>query len=261
MRRFYLDGPYGQIHLRAVTRPHGRRPLVCFHLTPGSGRMYEALLAELGADRTAVAPDTPGYGASDPPPGPPAIGDYAAVMAHVVDRLGLGEVDLLGYHTGSKIAMELAIARPDLVHRLVLVSAPAYTEEEEERQRRELGTPAGPREDGGHLLDHWRGLLRWQGLGQTLPLVQREFAEQLRAGPRAHWGYLAAFAYRHADHLPRVPRPVLLLCPDDDLRVPTRRARSLLRDGEYREVPWGHGMADAHTAELAALLRDFLDRD
>lgn len=260
MRRSYLDGPYGQIHVRAAVHPEPRhRPLVCFHLTPGSGRMYEALLEEMGADRTVVAPDTPGYGASDPPPEPPAIGDYAAVMAHVVESLGLGEADLMGYHTGSKIAAELAISRPDLVHRLVLVSAPAYTQEEEERQRRELAVPPEPQEDGGHLLAHWQGLLRWQGLGQTLPLVQREFAEQLRAGPRAHWGYLAAFGYRHQDHLPRVPRPVLLLCPDDDLRVPTRRARRLVRDGEYREVPWGHGMIDAHTKELAALLRGFLD--
>src|SRR3712207_7041745 len=44
------------------------RPLVAFHLSPSSGHLFVPLLRELAQDRLALAPDTPGYGASDPPP-------------------------------------------------------------------------------------------------------------------------------------------------------------------------------------------------
>ena len=38
-------------------------------------------MAELGTDRLVVAPDPPGYGASDPPPKPLSIANYAAAQS------------------------------------------------------------------------------------------------------------------------------------------------------------------------------------
>lgn len=261
VRRAYVDGPHGQVHVRhSVPKSELHRPLLACHLTPGSGRMYEPLLARLGTDRLAMAPDTPGYGASDPPSRPPAISDYAAAMAAVLDHYRIDSIDLVGYHTGSKIAVCLALAQPDRVNRLVLVSAPNYSTEHLERQKRELGPSRRPTVEGTHLLRHWRGLLEWRGPGQTLRMLQDEFAEQQRGGPRAHWGYLAAFRYPHAQYLPQVKQRVLLLCPRDDLEQATLAAAGLLRNGELRRLPdWGHGMTWAHGDELAELLREFLD--
>ncbi|GGM45849.1 alpha/beta fold hydrolase [Dactylosporangium sucinum] len=259
VRRAYLDGPDGQIHVR-VAGEAGRRPLLCLHLTPGSGRMYEALLGAMGEDRVAIAPDTPGYGASDGPASAPTIPYFAEAMERVMDHFGWDSVDLLGYHTGSKIAVALALAQPRRVHRLTLISAPSYTPDEEAHQRDTLAVEYTPREDGGHLLDHWRGLLRWRGPGQRLDLIDREFGEQQRGGTRRHWGYRAAFAYPHRTYLPQVTQPVLVLCPDDDLREPTLRSRALVARGELRELPgWGHGLLDVRTEEFAELLRDFFD--
>ena len=46
-------------------------------------------------------------------PAPPEILDYAQAMGDLIDALGFsGPVDLMGYHTGSKIAVELALLRP-----------------------------------------------------------------------------------------------------------------------------------------------------
>ncbi len=70
--------------------------------------MFEPLLAHMGTDRLALAPDTPGYGLSDPPPAPLSIPDYAAALGDAVDALDLGEIDLMGAHTGSRIAVEFA---------------------------------------------------------------------------------------------------------------------------------------------------------
>jgi len=261
VRKEYVDGPEGQIHVRRAGVPgSGRRPLLCLHLTPGSGRMYEELLAEMSTDRFALAPDTPGFGASDPPAEPPTIGSFARSMLAVLDHYGLAEVDVLGYHTGSKIAVELALSAPERVHSLVLVSAPNYTDEELARQAAALAVPREIQPDGAHLVAQFAELVRWCPPGTPLELIQREFGEQQRAGARAHWGYLAAFAYQHRDHLPRVQQPVLLLCPEDDLEEPTLRARELINRGRFLHLPgWGHQMMITRTAEVAALIREHTD--
>ncbi len=120
LRRNYVNGPFGQIHLRlAGSSRTSRRPLVCFHISPLSGAVYETWLAEMGKDRLAVAPDTPGFGMSDPPATPPTIRDYAEAMAEVLDDLDVNEFDLMGYHTGSKIAVELAKRRHRMVKRVL----------------------------------------------------------------------------------------------------------------------------------------------
>ncbi|MCS6802191.1 MAG: alpha/beta hydrolase [Chloroflexota bacterium] len=265
VRRLYIDGRYGQLHLRIARPPAGvtpKRPLVCFHLSPGSGRMYTAFLEEMGNDRIAVAPDTPGFGESDPPPAPPTIHDYALAMIEVIDALGLEQVDLMGYHTGSKIAVETALTAPERVAHLVLVSAPIYTDEELARQRQTMGKPEPLAEDGSHLVRRWKAIYEWRGPGMTLEMVQREVAESLRGGERSWWGHRAAFDYHHADNLPKVEQPVLVLCPNDDLVEPTRRAAAYIRNGRLLELPeMGHGMLTLHAPAIAAIVRDFLDQE
>ncbi|MFN8534735.1 MAG: alpha/beta hydrolase [Dehalococcoidia bacterium] len=263
VRRQFVDGRFGQQHIRIARPPEGvaaRRPLVCFHLSPSSGHIYTKLLEEMGNDRIAVAPDTPGFGESDPPPTPPTIHDYALAAIDLLDLLGLEQVDLMGYHTGSKIAVETALTAPDRVAHLVLVSAPIYTEEELARQRETMGSPETLQPDGSHLLQGWKGLYQWRGPGMTLEMVQREFAESLRGGEKSWWGHSAAFAYLHAENLPKVKQPVLVLCPNDDLVVPTRRAKDYLKNGRLLELPdKGHGMLFLNTSEIAGIIRDFVD--
>jgi pimeloyl-ACP methyl ester carboxylesterase len=219
--------------------------------------MYEELLIEMAKDRFALAPDTPGFGASDSPPRPPTISSFASSMLAVLDHYGLDEVDVLGYHTGSKIAVELALAAPGRINSLILVSAPVYTDEELGSQAGALAVPPVIDRSGAHLVRQFQELVRWSPPDTPLALIQREFGEQQRAGERAHWGYLAAFAYQHAEKLPQVEQPVLLLCPEDDLEVPTLRAERLLRRGQFLRLPgWGHQMMITRAADVAALIRD-----
>ena len=161
VRRAYADGRFGQIHYR-IAKPAtatDRTPLVCFHLSPNSGRVYGLWLAEMGKDRISVAPDTPGFGESDPPPTPPEIADYAAAMGELIDHLGFDQVDVMGYHTGSRTCVEIAQQRPKQVRRIILVSAPTYSDEELATQYKTMGTPASDEttDDGNHLQRKWEG--------------------------------------------------------------------------------------------------------
>lgn len=260
-RREYIDARFGQLHWRIVRPPAAtqRRPLLCFHLSPVSGAIYENLLVEMGQDRLAVAPDTPGYGASDAPPRPPEIGDYARAMGDVLDSLEIDSADCLGFHTGSKIALELALQRPRSIAHLVLISTPVYTDDEIRQMRNEFA-PMTVREDGEHLLDYWKGLLRWRGPGQTAQMIMRYFPDHIRGLEHRHWGHRAAFNYRYDNTLPRAQQPILVINTQDDLNQYTARAAPLLQNGRILDLPdWGHGFLDLHTAEFARILREFFD--
>lgn len=265
VRRAYAAGRFGQLHYRIArpeqdTGPHaGKPPLVCLHLSPMSGRIYEVFASAMGADRMVIAPDTPGFGDSDPPPAAPTIDDYAAAMGELLDALGLRGVDVMGYHTGSETATALALARPDQVRKLVLISAPIFTADELAEFRAHYAHEV-VREDGAHLVRKWKAHLRWAGPGWTPDHVALQFPDALRNPQISWWGHNAAFSYDMAANLARVAQPVLVLNPDDDLHEHTWRAQPILRNGRVHHLKgWGHGFLDVRTQETCALVRGFLD--
>ena len=260
--RGYADGPHGQIHYR-IAKPAkaSRRPLICFHPSPNSGRNFDKLIAEMGRDRVAVAPDTPGHGDSDEPGDAPDIQDLATAMESLIDTLGFGAFDVMGYHTGCKIAAEIAIRRPDQVRHVVLVSAPVYTEEEFKEYLSHYGER--PLDDAGDTyVASFTGAQRWSDAGRRGVLLERDLNEQSRGGFNAHWGHRASSRYQHVDHLPKVTQPILVLSPQDDLWEQTKRCVPLLRNGRLLELPgMAHGFLSLRAPGIGMILREFLDDD
>jgi len=264
--RSYVDGRWGQMHVRIAGSP-ASPALLMLHPTPKSGWIYERLMQALGVGRTTVAPDTAGYGASDPPPAPVSIEDHAEAMFDLVDRLAAGGrigdtmVDVLGYHTGSSIAVAMAGLRPERVRRVILVSTAAYDPAVRAAKRAALVDWPGPAEDGSHLLKLWnlmRGLcddrIRAEWLHQSL-------AENLRCAGRAPWGYDAVFRHDLQAGLDALAHETLILNPQDDLYEITRANAHRVRGGRYVELPgMAHGLFDLETDRIAALVDDFLRR-
>lgn len=261
VRRAYGRYRHGQLHYH-VARPITavQAPFMALHMSPSSGRIYRPLLARMGGDRLALAPDTPGFGESDVPPAPLEIQDFARANFALLDQLGVQEpVDVMGYHTGAMTATEMALLQPARVRRLVLVSAPIFTDEELAQFRAHYGEHA-PAEDGAHLLRTWQALRHWRDPQQGLQQTTDDFAEHFRGGANAWWGHRAAFNYRLETRLPDVAQPLLVLNPDDDLHTHTLRAQGLLRNGSIRHLPgWSHGFLAIRPAGTAAMLRAFLD--
>ena len=262
IRRAFLDTPEGQLHYRAVQpATASQTPLVCLHMSPNSGRIYEAILAAMGTDRIAVAPDMPGFGESDPPATPPEIADYARAAAKVIDALDLKQIDVMGYHTGSETCIELALQRPDLVRRIVQISCPVFTDEELADLRANYGSrPIS--DDGAHLVAKWTHMVPFYGPKVPREVLARNYAEGLRGGPIAHWGHRAAFNYDLRETLPKVSQPILVINPNDDLVEQTPRGLPLMQNGRMVEIKdRGHGFIDTMTDDFAATLRAFFDAE
>jgi pimeloyl-ACP methyl ester carboxylesterase len=93
-----------------------------------NARNWAAIAAQLGRRFKTLLIDNRGAGQSDRPPGPYHIEDMAADVTGVLESLGIGRTHLLGFSMGGKIALHIAIHRPDLLDKLILVAATAAYE-------------------------------------------------------------------------------------------------------------------------------------
>ncbi len=258
--RQFVEGAFGQIHVRTATpETQTHRPLACLHMSPKSGRIYSRFMQAMATDRMVIAHDYPGFGESDAPPAEPhvSIEDYAKSLWDVVDELGLQEIDLIGYHTGSEVAVEAARQRPEAVGSIVLIGTPIFTAQELDEMH---ATYSHVDLDiaGTRYSRMWKSVVAHRGPGMTLEMMAESFAENLRAGEKYEWGHRAAFDYapQFADVLESLTHRITVFNPDDDLRTQTLRAPEYLKNGAVVDKPgWGHGFLDAHTAEAVDAVR------
>jgi abhydrolase domain-containing protein 6 len=99
-------------------------PLVLVHGfgTEAAINWFGQLLA-FAARFDVIAPDLPGFGASDRAPLDNGIALQVRCLHALLDRLGLERVALAGHSLGGWISLAYAAAHPDRVERLVLVDA------------------------------------------------------------------------------------------------------------------------------------------
>jgi pimeloyl-ACP methyl ester carboxylesterase len=126
-RRAYFDCRFGQLHVRTAFPTTGGFDegvtLFCLHPVESSGRIFHRFLPEIADVRSVYAPDLPGQGESDAAPSA-SYQDAALAIADLASDLRLRQIDVLGFRFGAGVALELAVAKPELVRRLVLVAAP-----------------------------------------------------------------------------------------------------------------------------------------
>lgn len=113
-------------------------PLLLLHGFMQTGRAWDEVVGHLGGERyRPLAPDIRGHGAA----ATRRPIDFASCSADVL-RLGGPRFALAGYSQGGRLALHVALARPERVTRLVLVSATAGIEDDAERARRRAADAA-----------------------------------------------------------------------------------------------------------------------
>lgn len=260
-RRGYTDGPDGQVHFRDAGGSGA--PLLLLHQTPCDlGQFDPAFPLLAGAGLRPIAVDTPGYGQSDPPRGPPTITAYARAMLAVLDHLGLGAADVLGHHTGASTAAELATTEPHRIHRIILNGPPLFTPDERAAYLAAIAAAPRPaqRADGSHLQAYWDRRARFTPGWTSVTAMHRGVVMMLAAEPRERDGYTAAFAHDIGVPLRAITQPTLILTnTGDDLYAASCRARALRPDFAFVALEGGtHDIVDEQPEAWAGAVTGFL---
>jgi pimeloyl-ACP methyl ester carboxylesterase len=103
---------------------HGQgEPLLLLHGGLGSISMFGPVLPELARGRQVIAVDLHGHGRTTLGDREISMVDIGGDLAIVLRELGLTQVDVMGYSFGGGVAFQLAAQHPQMVRRLVIVSA------------------------------------------------------------------------------------------------------------------------------------------
>jgi pimeloyl-ACP methyl ester carboxylesterase len=111
--------------LKLYYEAHGAgRPLILLHGGLGAGDMFTAILPSLAAGRQVITVDLQGHGRTADIDRPLTYEAMADDIAALVKHLGLERADVMGYSLGGGVALRTAIQHPEVVRKLVIVSAP-----------------------------------------------------------------------------------------------------------------------------------------
>lgn len=251
IRRRFVDTDYGQLHLRmSGLKNHVKQPLVCLHMSPQSGASFSKFMSNSELDRTVLAPDYHGFGESDCPPEHPKvrIEDYARTIWQALDALQIDKVDLLGHHTGSKVAVEMTNQHPERVGSIVMISASVLSEDDFNAVKEtKKFDPIPLDEEATRLTSLWKGFRQFCAPDLPVETVFKYVVDALRPGEAYLWGNRAAFLYNEnfTNVLSRLPHPVTVINPNDDLYSITPNIMPFLQNGHLMDKPnWEHGSLD-----------------
>jgi poly(3-hydroxyalkanoate) depolymerase len=240
------------------------RPLLLFNGIGAALEIFQPFRSALRASET-IAVDMPGSGGSETPALPLRLRGLAQLADGVLDRLGYGEVDVLGISWGGALAQEFALRHARRVRRLVLVATSSgwIGVPGDPRALWVLATPRryssptyfeqiAPTLYGGAVRKDPR-LLREQGhLRFIRPPSVRGYFYQLAAA----WGWSSLF------WLHRLSCPTLVLAADDDPIIPLVNARLMVKrlpDARLHVIEQGgHLFLVTHAETVAPVIERFL---
>jgi pimeloyl-ACP methyl ester carboxylesterase len=267
IQKAYVPSRHGQLHFRFVVPERScAPPLLCLHQTPSCSRDWEPIMEGLGQRRPVFAVDTPGYGMSDPPPHPISIEDIAAIMTEFIDHVmasGLAPdvpFDVMGYHTGSVTATEMARRFPERVRRCVLFGLAAYPKETREEKLANLRNVfPKPNSTLAHIEKLWSVIGSLKDERFPAEDLHVAMAESLRLGSRIPWGYISVYRYDFLAAMPQVKQATLVMNPEDDLWDQTHKTSHLFPNVRRVDLPGvSHGVLHFRRDDVVHIIDEFL---
>jgi pimeloyl-ACP methyl ester carboxylesterase len=238
------------IHTQYTDAGHGA-PVVLLHGGLESGADWHDLAAALATTHRVLRPDRRGHGRTADVPGPYSYEAMARESMSFVERVAGSPAHWIGYSDGGSCALLAALARPDLVRSLVVISAhfhhdgilPAMVE------RFRHPDPDNPRLQPmrqAHAALAPEGDASW-------PDVYRKVCAMALQGPTLH-----------LDDLQQIAVPTLVIAADDDVidHHHTIELFEALPDARLAIVPGtSHLMAHEAPHTLQQLVQRFLEGD
>lgn len=233
-----IDGM--QVHVRDEGPRDDPAPILLLHGTSDSLHTWDGWVPPLvQSGRRVIRVDLPGFGLTGPfPGGDHGIAAYPRFLSHLLDALEVQQVAVAGNSFGGQVALELALAEPGRVERLVLVDALAYPRSADKVP---IGFVVASVPGLNRVMDYVLPRSLVEGSVRSVygdpskvtpALVDRYYELALREGNRAalrnRFGDLPDEAY--ARRVKRLRLPVLLLWGGKDQLIPIAAADRFLAD-------------------------------
>jgi len=258
----YSAGGGGQVHwrMRPPVSANSGDDLYCLHPSPYSGAAFDELFSYLDHSKRIIAPDYPGYGGSDALETKASIEDYALGVDCVVDDLSANRpVDLLGFHTGCLVAVELALQKPEKVHRLILIDCPFFSAEDSERHLKAYGSSHEISSDLECLRVQWDRAMMNANRGPGVDRSYQLFSESVRAGAGVNDAFAAAFSYPSIKKFSAVRHPTIVVATQSSLLEATRNsARRIPGATLVEQLDVSYSVLDHHAQQVAVLVNNFM---
>ncbi|MEV5850447.1 alpha/beta fold hydrolase [Streptomyces sp. NPDC051985] len=249
----HLEYPGGRVHL---FRGGEGAPVLFLHAAGGAGRWYEFHEALAGRFQV-IAPDHPGFGGSDTLDDVEGVDDLVFHYVDLIERLGLERPHVVGASFGGWVAAELAVARPDLIGSLVLLSPAGLRLPEHPVEDLFLMTP--DQVVTALFNDPAKASVLFSGEPDIDDILAAY--RDMTAFARYSWApFLSNPKLERRLH--RVTAPTLVACPAEDRVIPVahgRRYAERIPGAEFSLIDdCGHAMYFERPAAFADAVTEFL---
>ena len=213
----------------------GERPIVFVHGLAGCWQNWLQNIPHFGRNHRVIALDLPGFGDSPMPPWEVTISNYGRLVDEFCSKLDLQECVLVGNSMGGFISAEVAIAQPQWVQKLALLSAAGISSVHVRRRPAEALARLLAATAGLSFELRERGLRRWR---LRYAMFRNIFESPHRLRPELLWEFAhgangaqaflpalgALLGYDSLDRLDRVRAPTLIVWGRDDRVIPSADA-------------------------------------
>jgi 2-succinyl-6-hydroxy-2,4-cyclohexadiene-1-carboxylate synthase len=245
-------------------------PLLLLHGFTGTGEFWLPVANALPR-RHCIFPDLPGHGMTGAPLPPDdwRIDRAAGALSALLDKLDIERVAVAGYSLGGRLALGLALRRPERVAALALIGASPGIADEDERAARakaDLELASTIERDGIEAFNRqWEAHPLFATQAAMEPALraamrrQRDGQEPLRLAASLR-AFGTGFQPPVHGELGRLGMPVLLMAGELDLKF-NGIAREMADRIAHAIVPdAGHAVPLERAQACAAELEEFLER-
>jgi pimeloyl-ACP methyl ester carboxylesterase len=207
---------------------HGEgEPLLLLHGGLGTIEMFGPVLPALAEGRQVITVDLHGHGRTSLGDRKIRLQDMGDDMAVIVHELGHTQVDALGYSLGGGVAFRFAVQHPELVRRLVIVSAGFSTDGFHPEMRPMQGQVSGAMADAMKDTPMYQSYVAVAPHPEDFPKLLDRMGESMRED------------FDFSDDVKTLKMPVMLVFGDSDMFTTSHIAEFYnLLGGNVQDAGW-----------------------
>jgi pimeloyl-ACP methyl ester carboxylesterase len=249
-------------------------PIVLLQHFMGSLDNYDpAITNALATSREVILTDNAGVGLSTGQ-APDTVAGMARDAGSLIDALGLDQVDIFGFSMGGYVAQQIAVDRPELVRRLILVGtgprggedmgqlapdvAPLFGKVYDPQDLMWLPIFFSPSDESQAAGRHFLDRIRARKEDRDVPVSDATVAAHSAAA--REWGAAAPDSF---DYLKGIPHRTLVINGSNDIVVSTVNSYILQQNLPNAELilfpDSNHGSHFQYTELFNQYLSDFID--